>query len=183
MMTKRFLGLLLIPTLTALAASVTAAQVSPAAGPCGEARRIAESRPCLAGAADCAAAQRWQQVFGPPGGGLAKPELTGTLPVEVDSRLPDKKLSLKESEPLRSVLARLAAAGGIDLVVDSRISGDFRAEPGTLPLREAWRKVLGTAGLAARSAGGRVLVTRDAGDRGDPGTGPRIATGFNCPTR
>jgi hypothetical protein len=180
MTARHFLGLFL---LSALTASAAAAQVSPAAGPCGEARRIAESRPCLAGADDCAAAQRWKQVFGPPGGGLAEPQLTGTLPAALDSRLPDKTIPLQKSEPLRSVLARLATATGIDLAVDSRVSGDFRAEPGTLPLREAWHKVLGTAGLTVGSAGGRFLVTRADQDGGDPRTGPRIATGFNCRTR
>lgn len=183
MTTKRFFGLLLIPTLTASAA---AAQVSPAAGPCAEARRIAESRPCLAGADDCAAAQRWRQVFGPPGGGLAVPERAGTLPADLESRLPDKTAPLQESEPLRSVLARLATTAGIDLIIDSRVTGDFRTEAGTLPLREAWRKVLGTSGLTVGSVGGRFFVTRaDRADRDgvDPRTRPQIATGFNCRTQ
>jgi hypothetical protein len=176
---RHFLGLFLLSTLSLANA---AAQVPQATDPCAEGRRIAESRPCLAGAADCAAAQRWHQVFGPPGRGWAEPQPVGALTPDLEARLPDTKISLQKSEPLRAVLTRLASATRMDLLVDPRVQGDFRAEPGTLPLREAWRKVLGTAGLTARSEGGRIVVSKGARDGGLPTAGPGVPIGFSCPT-
>ncbi|HYG63868.1 MAG TPA: hypothetical protein VEL74_14925 [Thermoanaerobaculia bacterium] len=168
---KHFLALFLLPTLAAPAA----AQVSRGADPCLEARRIAESPACLAGAADCQAAQRWQQVFGTPGTGLADPQRTGGLA--------GKEVRLEATEDLRSVLTRLAAAAGLELLTGPRVTGELRAEAGTLPLGEAWRKVLDTAGLVARFEEGKVLVAR--ADRAQGGTPrrQRSATLFNCPTR
>jgi hypothetical protein len=69
----------------------------------------------------------------------------------------------------------------MDLLADPRVTGDFRTEPGTLSLGEAWRKVLGTADLVARFEDGRVLVFKAARDGGSPRS-PRVATGFNCRT-
>lgn len=177
---KHFLALLLLPTFGAPAAPA-AAQVSRGVDPCAEARRIAESPACLAGAADCQAAQRWRQVFGTPGTGLADPQRTGGPAV--------KEVRFEAQEDLRSVLARLAAAAELELVADPRVTGDFRTQPGTLPLGEAWDKVLGSAGLLAYVDGGRVLVMpmvavagADRAQGGSPRR-QRSATLFNCPTR
>jgi hypothetical protein len=176
---KHFLALFLLPT---FAAAPAATKVSRGVDPCAEARRIAESPACLAGAADCQAAQRWQQVFGTPGTGLADPQRTGGPATQ----LTGKEVRFEATEDLRSVLTRLAAAAELELVVDPRVTGDFRTAPGTLPLGEAWNKVLASAGLLAHVKDGRVLVV--PGDRTDRAQGgsprrQRSATLFNCPTR
>lgn len=170
---QHFLALFLLST---LAASTAAAQTSRGVNPCAEARRIAESPACLADAADCQAAQRWRQVFGPPGAGPADPQLTGSP----DSRFAGKEIRLQATEELRSVLARLSAAAGLELHLDSRVTGEFETGPGTLPLGEAWHQVMGKAGLVALFQDGRVIVAQDFRD-GDPRR-QRIVTGFNCPT-
>lgn len=146
--------------------------------PCKLARRIAESPPCLE-PSDCQAVELWRQAFGAPDVQRARPSVPEGLPRALESRLPDRQITLgEEKEPLVSILRRLAEASELDVIVDRRVTGEFRGEPGTVPLDEAWRRVLTSGRLTAVVDGKVVLVasSRDLSVR--PGAGR-----LTCPAR
>jgi hypothetical protein len=151
---------------------------SPPEDPCGLARRIAEAPPCL-DPSDCEAVELWRQSFGAPKVFQARPEAPEGLPRALASRLPDREITLREEkEPLLSVLRRLAAASELEALVDRSVTGDFRGEPGTVPLDEAWRRVL-TSGRLSVAVQGKVVMVGSS--RGWPGR--RTVSSFNCPAR
>lgn len=146
--------------------------------PCKLARRIAEAPPCL-DPSDCQAVELWRQAFGAPGLLPVRPDAAERLPRALESRLPDRQITLGEQkETLVSVLRRLGEASGLDVFVDRRVTGDFRGEPGTVPLDEAWRRVLTSGRLSVVVQGKALLVgsSRDLSVR----LGARQ---FNCPAR
>jgi hypothetical protein len=179
----RLLGFLLVTTL-ALTASPAFAQGASPEDPCAVARRIAESPPCRE-KSDCEAVNLWRQAFPPPGSQQAAADPVA----ELASRLPDVRIHLPQgARPLGEVAAELAAAAGLQLLIDPRLdpNAPIRMRGGSLSLEEAWRGFLLSAGLSADllttggpGAEGRVLL-REAPAPGQPqGWGPS----FDCPAR
>lgn len=174
---------LLLLLLTFLLAAAGAPAVSPDRAssppedPCKLARRIAEAPPCV-DPSDCEAVELWRQSFGPPQLHRARPEAPEGLPRGLESRLPDRKITLGEEEPLRSVLRRLAETSELDVLVERTVTGDFHGKPGTVPLDEAWRRVLSSGGLSVAVEGKLVMVGTSRDLPGRP-----TASLFNCPAR
>ena len=173
MPTHLLLGLLLT---THLAATAAPNRPQPAEDPCGLARRIALSPPCLAGAA-CEALDLWREAFG-------KPDIhpaAGQLPSGLAKRLPDADVNLGRFESSEAVFERLAEASGVEVVLHPDVKEEkFEGYFAPLPVDEAWRVVLGVGGFLAHFDGERVLVAKSPFGRPRPG---RSSSVFNCPAR
>lgn len=150
---------------------------SPSPDPCRQARRIAESPPCL-DPSDCQAVDLWQQSFGAPQVFRASPGLREGLPRALASRLPDQEITLQEKEPLADLLRRLAAASRLEIALDAQIVDDgYAGEAGTVSLDEAWRRVLQSGRLAVAVEGDAMMVWRERRP------GRRMVGSFYCPAR
>lgn len=172
---NRLLGRLLV-TAFALTASPAFPQGASPEDPCAMARRIAEAPPCLE-KSDCEAVDLWRQAFPPPGSQHAAADPAE----ELASRLPDARIHLPEgTRPLRVIAEELAAASGLDLLVDPRLDQDarIRTQGGSLPLEEAWRGFLRSAGLTADLLPGNRVLLREA-----PGQPRAWGPSVKCPAR
>src|SRR5689334_13110035 len=137
MTAKLLLGHLLTTTLAAVALQ---AQPQPAEDPCALAKRITQSPPCLAGAA-CEALDLWHQAFGRP---QVTPVEEDQLPPELLSRLPDTEVNLGKLESIEDVFKKLGEASGVEVVLHPDLKEEtISGELGTMPVKKAWRALLG----------------------------------------
>jgi len=172
---RLLLGLLLI---TALSAAAAPDQPRPAEDPCALAKRIALSPPCLAGSA-CEALDLWHEAFGRP---QLTPAGAGALPPELISRLPDTEVNLGKLESFETVFERLGEASGLEVVLHpdlrkEKISGEL----GPMPVKKAWRTLLGAGVLLVHFDGERVYIAQAPSGR--PRSLGKSSPTFDCPAR
>ena len=172
MPTHLLLGLLLT---TSLAATAAPNQLQVAEDPCDLGRRIATSPPCLAGSA-CEAVELWREAFG-------KPKIypvSGQLPPALESRLPDSEINLGTFESFEAAFERLAEASGVEVVLHPDVKGEKGGgHLAPMPVKEAWRVLLGVGGFLAHFDGERALVAKSPFGR----PRGRSSSMYNCPAR
>lgn len=166
------LGLLLT---TILAATAASGQPQPPEDPCALGRRIALSPPCLAGSA-CEAVDLWREAFG-------KPDIhpvAEQLPPGLAKRLPDSEIDLRSFASFEAAFERLAEVSGVEVVLHPDVKGEkINGHLAPMPVKEAWRVLLGVGGFLANFDGERVLVEKSPFDR----PRGRSRSRFNCPAR
>jgi hypothetical protein len=172
---RLLLGLLLITALTAAAAPD---QPQPAEDPCALAKRIAQSPPCLAGQA-CEALDLWHEAFGRP---KIAPAGADPLPPELLSRLPDSEVTLGKLESFEAVFERLGEASGVEVVLHPDLKNEkISGELGPMPVKKAWRALLGGGALLTHFDGERVYVAKAPSSR--PRSLGKSWSTFDCPAR